>query len=177
MKNILTTLIIIISSSTAFAQVIIGDNIGTATNKQNVLLEFSKTQNKGLILPYVRTIPNTPTHGTILLDASIPTSAKVKYYNGSWVDLSLDGANISNALTNQPNNITERNDSKVIIGSNTTTANGVLVLESTTKVMVLPTVNTTDDIVNPSPGMMVYLAKDKMLAIYNGANWSFWASN
>ena len=46
-------------SSTAFSQVIIGDDVGTvpAGQKTSVLLEFALGQNKGIILPYVRTLP------------------------------------------------------------------------------------------------------------------------
>ena len=42
--------------------------------------------------------------------------------------------------------------------------------------MVLPIVNSIDNIVNPSPGMMVYVNKAgaKRLAVFNGSKWSFW---
>ena len=85
MKKIIATIFLTMMFS-ANAQVIIGDAVGTAPVKTSVLLEFALGQNKGLILPYVRTMPATPTEGTILLDASTATTARVKYYNGSWVD-------------------------------------------------------------------------------------------
>ena len=189
MKKLIAT-IFLGSIAFANAQVIIGDAVGTATTKTSVLLEFAANQNKGLILPYVRTKSLTPTEGTILLDASEPsgtpgTQARVKYYAGSvkgWVDLSGQDANLNstnvlaNFATEQPSTITETATSKAIIGAQTTAADGVLVLESTTKAMVLPTVADVQNIPSPSPGMMVYINKTgaKRLAVYNGSKWSFW---
>lgn len=175
MKNIFTTLSIVCFSVLGYSQVIIGDAVGTATDKTSVLLEFANTGNKGIVLPYVTTLPASPTPGTIVLDASTATSARVKYYNGSWVDLSGQNADISSALINQPI-ITEDAAAKAIIGSPTSTADGVLVLESPNKALVLPIVIDVNNIPSPSPGMMVYINKvgAKRLAVFNGANWSFW---
>lgn len=175
MKNIFTALSIIGFSIMGYSQVIIGDNVGTASDKTFVLLEFANTGNKGIILPYITTLPASPTPGTMVLDASTPTAARVKYYNGSWVDLSGQNADVSSAMASQPNT-TELATAKAIIGSPTSTADGVLVLESTTKAMVLPIVADVNDIPAPSPGMMVYINKAgaKRLAVFNGANWSFW---
>lgn len=158
------------------AQVIIGDAAGTApaNKKQSVLLEFANSGDKGIILPYVRTLPANPAPGTILLDSTVPTSAKVKLYNGSsWVVLSGD-SDISSSLVNQPATADGIN-AKAIIGSTTSAADGVLVLESTTKAMVLPTVTNIENIVNPSPGMMVYVkGSKKYLAFFDGSKWAFW---
>lgn len=46
--------------------------MGTATTKTSVLLEFAANQNKGLILPYVTTLPSGAgfVEGTIVLDAT-----------------------------------------------------------------------------------------------------------
>lgn len=178
MKNIFSTLLIVISCS-AFSQVIIGDAIGTSTTKTSVLLDFAAGQNKGLILPYVKTLPSGAglAEGTIVLDATDPAKAKVAYYNGAstWVDLSSGNeADITADLTIQT--ASEKPSGKTIIGDTTSTADGVLVLESATKAMVLPIVNSTDDINSPSPGMMVYINKTgaKRLAVYNGSVWTYW---
>lgn len=177
MKNIITV-IAILKTPLLFSQIIIGDEIGTATDKTSVLLEFSKTDNKGIILPYVKKLPTTPTEGTLVLDSATPTKARVKYYNGEWVDLTNNDdyvGDITSALSNQPVKI-ESAESKVIIGANTSEAEGVLVLESKNKAMVLPTVNSYDEIINPAPGMIVYLKDAKMFAVYNGNRWSYWGS-
>ena len=184
MKKIIAT-IFLGSMAFANAQVIIGDAVGTAADKTSVLLEFAANQNKGIIVPYVRTMPTTPTEGTILLDASTPTTSRMKYYAGTvkgWVDLSGQDANLNSTAVladfaaEQPSTIVENTSSKAIIGAQATTADGVLVLESTTKAMVLPTVADVQNIPSPSPGMLVYVNKAgaKRLAIFNGAKWSFW---
>ena len=170
-----------------YSQVIIGDAIGTATaaQKSSVLLEFANTNNKGLILPYVRTKASSPTEGAVILDVSDPNNARVKYYNNNsltsdrWTDLSGQGANVSTILSSQPTSSTnvELAEAKTVIGASTTTVNdGVLVLESTTKAMVLPIVSDVNNIPSPSPGMMVFVNKTgaKRLAVFNGTVWSFW---
>ena len=189
MKNILTLLLLTVLSL-ANAQVIIGDQIGTAGVKTSVLLEFAHIpgQNKGIIVPYVRVLPTTlPTRveGTIVLDASSPAAARMKFYNANtvplsngWFDLSGQDGNVTSALADQPTVVQapEIATSKAIIGSTSSAADGVLVLESTTKAMVLPQVMDVQLIPSPSPGMMVYVNKTgaKRLAVFNGAKWSFW---
>ena len=174
MKKLILS-IFIAKVSFASAQIIIGDAVGTALVKTSVLLEFAAGQNKGIIVPYVRTMPATPTEGTILLDASNATTARMKYYNGTWKDLSGQDANVTAALANQPSSIAETG--KSIIGATSTSADGVLVLESATKAMVLPIVANVQNIPSPSPGMMVYINKfgRKRLAVFNGTRWSYWA--
>ena len=176
MKKILSVLVFTICKL-SFSQVIIGDNVGTATDKTSVLLEFSSTQNKGIILPYITDKTGLNTPGSMILNATIPTAAKVEYYNGiTWVDLSVQTANVSSYLGIQPT-AKENTNAKVVIGANTSAADGILVLESTTKAMVLPTVSSYKNIINPAPGMMVLLNNGgiKTLAFYNGNQWSFWS--
>lgn len=168
----------LVLSQVFYSQVIIGGTTGTANSKTSVLLEFEAGQNKGIILPYTRSLPSSPTEGTILLDVSSETAARVKYYNGSWIDLSGQDADVSSFLTSQPTaaQVSESSSAKSIIGSNSSQAEGVLILESSTKAMVLPMVESTDNIPNPSPGMIVYINKtgSKRLAIFNGSKWSYW---
>lgn len=179
MKNIFAIAFITLMPM-ANAQVIIGDQVGTApaAQKASVLLEFAAGQNKGIILPYLRTLPASPTEGTIALDATSATAARVKYYNGTWIDLSGQDGNVTAALSSQLTvaQAPELTGSKSIIGARTSAADGVLVLESTTKAMILPTVGDVQNILSPSPGMMVYVNKSgaKRLAVFNGTRWSYW---
>lgn len=183
MKNIFTT-ILLAGVSFVNAQVIIGDDLGTASTKTSVLLEFAKGQNKGIILPYVRTLPTglALVGGAIILDATDATKARVRFYNGTtWQDLSGQDANLitpTDFMSAQPTIAAapEVATAQAIIGAQSTTVDGVLVLESTTKAMVLPTVSDVNSIPSPSPGMMVYINKStaKRLAVFNGAKWSFW---
>ena len=175
----LTLIAAAVLSGGASAQVIIGDAVGTAPAAQKtfVLLEFANTNNKGIILPYVRTKSTAPTEGSIILDASNPADARVKYYNGNWVDLSGQGGDISTLLNTQPTTVTEPTEAKTIIGASTSSVtDGVLVLESTTKAMVLPQVDDVNNIPSPSPGMIVFVRKEgsERLAVFNGTVWSFW---
>ena len=185
MKNIFT--IILLASITGIsAQVIIGDAVGTVApaNKGSVLLEFALA-NKGIIVPYVKVLPTSApirVEGTILLDVVNPSKARMKFYNANpapgsngWFDLSGQDGNASAAVSTQPTT-TETAGAKAIIGASSSTADGVLVLESNTKAMVLPQVLDVQNILSPSPGMMVYINKSgaKRLAVYNGTNWSFW---
>ena len=196
MKNIATAIFLGCIALTN-AQVIIGDAVGTVPltplsvpgvpNKTSVLLEFAAGQNKGIIVPYL-TVPlplaSAANRGTILLDASDATKARLKYSNETgWVDLSGQDANLSstgsNIMASQPASPSSEASSKTIIGATTSAADGVLVLESTTKAMVLPTVADVQNIPSPSPGMMVYVSGvsptfNKRLAVFNGSKWSFW---
>lgn len=177
MKKIISIIVIGIAVFSN-AQVIIGNAVGTAAVKTSVLLDFAPDENKGIILPYVRILPAAPIEGTLILDASNATKARIKYYNGTWVDLSGQDADITTALTTQPTvaQMPEGPGEKIIIGSASSPANGILVLESTTKAMVLPTVQDVQNIPSPSAGMMVYVKKEgaKRLAVFNGSKWSFW---
>lgn len=183
MKNIFVIILLAMMSG-AEAQVIIGDATGTTGDKTSVLLEFAAGQNKGIIVPYVRSLPtlNALVGGAIILDATTPTLARMKYYNGTaWIDLSGQDGNLVSPvdyLTIQPDATIapETAASKTIIGAVSSTADGVLVLESNTKAMVLPTVLDVQNIPSPSPGMMVYVNKTgaKRLAVFNGTKWSFW---
>ncbi len=182
MKKIILSISLLISAM-AFSQVIIGDQTGTASDKTSVLVEFAANQNKGIIMPYVTDDLTNPTvnanftEGTIVLDAKNSNEARLKFYNGStWVDLSGRNGVLGSALAIQPTSIIEPTKKGVIMGNSTTAANGVLVLESTDKAMVLPQVESTNDIISPAPGMMVYIKKDgaKRLAVFNGTVWSYW---
>lgn len=192
MKNIFT-LLLLTAISVIKSQVIIGDAVGTAANKTSVLLDFAAGKNKGIIVPYVRTMSaaSTANQGTILLDASTANTSRVKFSDGTnWIDMSGQDANMSSAMSNQPTAIMapEVATSKVIISDianvdPATVPNGALVLHSNTKAMVLPIVGLITqgsvqkvNVPNPSPGMMVYVntAGAKRLAIYNGSKWSFW---
>lgn len=181
-KSILT--ILICFSSLAYSQVVIGGEQGVSgTDVTSVLLDFAPQDDsvngdgRGIILPYVTTLPTNPTEGTIALDASNGSAAKVVYYNGTWMDLSNgDTADITSELAIQSSQM-ESTEAKAIIGSDSSTADGVLVLESTDKAMILPQVSNIDDVVNPSPGMMVYIKGDKLLAVFNGSKWTFWKAD
>ena len=184
MKNIFNIIICLLSFN-SFAQIIIGDPSKATANKDFVLMDFEKTNNRGLLLPAVNSTTNITEKGTIILDATTATSAQFKLKKSSdWFSYSRNNGNATSITANRPTT-TDFSNSKVVIGAETSTADGALVFESTNKAVVLPTVATVDNIINPSPGMMVFVNKesctsystpcvDQYLAFFNGTEWSFW---
>lgn len=162
----------IIITSLFFVQIISAQTtIGKKASPTNssVLLEFTNT-NKGIIVPYTSGVLSTAVDGTFIFD-TIDKKLKFKQ-NGIWLDLSNTAA-ITNAVA-QPGG-TDDSTKKTVMGAKSSTADGALVLESTTKLMVLPQV--TDpykNIVNPSAGLMVYDPINDALCTFNGTEWTFW---
>ncbi|MBB4807526.1 hypothetical protein HNP38_002832 [Chryseobacterium defluvii] len=175
MKNIFI-IIWALSSGVVFSQVAIGK---TSVSSPSVSLDFG-AENRGMILPWVTSTGAVTgvVNGTMVYDLA-DKKVKVKYASG-WKDLSVettgttvdplttvDGVLIQNAAT-------ENAMAKTSIGA-PTSAPGILVLEDTNKAMVLPKVASPHlNIINPSPGMIVYDTFNKQLAVFNGTNWSFW---
>lgn len=167
MKNIvliLTALLPFLSS----AQVTIGKN-GASPSSPSVLLEFGNDGDKGMVLPYIQGEQADAVAGTVIFD-SLEKKVKVKTSAG-WVDLSGNTGAVDISLQD---NLPVNPAARVIIGANTSSAPGVLVLESTDKAFVMPKVNNYTDIINPAPGMIVYLTSSKKIAVFNGSTWSFW---
>ncbi|MFC4163981.1 hypothetical protein ACFOWU_09965 [Epilithonimonas zeae] len=121
--------------------------------------------------------------GTIIYDV---TDKILKYKNSAttWFNLSknetttvdgtanFDTTGVVNTSLQTPT--TEIATAKMSIGTPSSVP-GILVLEDTTKAMVLPKVPSPHlNIINPEPGTMAYDTTTKQLAIYNGKVWSFW---
>ncbi|RZK78630.1 MAG: hypothetical protein EOO92_10775, partial [Pedobacter sp.] len=68
----------------AFSQVRIGNTSATDLSSTSVLLEFGDTKDKGIILPYVETVPTSTSQakgGALLFDVSATGEYKVKVKN------------------------------------------------------------------------------------------------
>ncbi|MDQ8006599.1 MAG: hypothetical protein REI64_17480 [Pedobacter sp.] len=167
MKKILVTSVILLIGIIAKAQTLIETK---TTSSASAVLDFARGTTKGIILPAVEALPASPANGTFLFDAR-PTELKIKMYqNGTWVELS--GAGTNNSV---PYSGTVDNAKKTVIGSRSSAADGVLVLESTNKAMVLPHVaNPHLTVKGPVAGMMCYDTVTKSLAVFNGTVWSYW---
>ena len=139
----------------------------------SVSLEFTDTEKKGLILPYIETTTAITENGSIIYDA---TDYKVKYLkDGSWFDLSVDTTGQADLSIQSAK--TESATAKTVIGTDgaTNSTSGILVLSDTDKAMILPRVASPHlNIINPAPGMMAYDTVKRQLAVYNGTVWSFW---
>ena len=183
MKKYIATIALGIFANLSFAQMTIGDVTKASANQSSVLLDFEKNAGRGLLLPTISDLSKVTStvNGTFILDATNATAARIKLREkGVWRDLSLTDGNAT--ATKLPATSVDNVTAKAVLGTDDATApDGVLVLNSTTKAMVLPIVDNTDKIINPAPGMMVYVKNttiDKStLAVFNGTSWAFWAAN
>ena len=176
MKKYIITLVgisTLLISQKSKAQVAIGkDNI---TNS-SVLLEFGPG-NKGIILSATEAAPGA-VGGTFIFNtikkAVEVWEGKNNGNLGDWTLLTDENQGVTHSFSNAGTD-TIPNPAGVIIGADNTTKPGVLVLESTTKALVLPQVaNPNQNIKGAIAGTMVYDTTADMLAIYDGANWSYW---
>jgi len=169
-------------SFTCFSQVAIGKT--SVTNNQ-VSLEFGNSENRGLILPWVKVNPSTNTipdmvDGMVIFD---PSDAKVKVVvAGTWQELSAadpTGTGTIAVDTSLQDSKTEVPSAMVRIGNTVNPdLNGILVLSDTNKAMILPKVASPHlNIVNPAPGLVVYDTTAHQVAVFNGQAWSFWGPN
>ncbi len=157
------------------------------TGNPSVLLEFNDTRlaaktagagtisvngdNKTLILPIVSTINASSAEGTLWMDA---TDDKIKYKSATAVvELTDTGSDVSSPATLDSSLSEIAFPNGTILGANSSSAPGVLVLESTTKAMVLPVVENVISIASPEPGSMVYDRTEKAIALFNGKTWNF----
>lgn len=172
MKKYIIIGLVLFGSYATKAQVAIGKE---NTNGNSTLLDFYDNSDnfRGIILPAVGSQPESFTsanNGTFLFDKS---DKKIKVYeNNTWKNLSEIGDD-SNIFVNTHTESTY--DQGVIIGSETSSAKGVLVLESTSKAMILPKIsNPHSTVKSPYPGMICYDNVSKTLAVFDGKVWNFW---
>lgn len=158
MKTILLSVVFFIGVHISQAQVLVG--IST-TSDPSVVLQFG-TEPRGIRLEPA-TLPLNPSAGTILFD---DTTGSLRYYNGSvWSAVTPGGALNTIADYTTPN-------LKVIIDSAHSDANGIFILEGTTRVMVLPKSSRGDlNIKNPTAGLMYYDTINNAVMVYNGNVW------
>ena len=170
------------------AQVFMGS--GPAVTGTSILLNFEghtatdatndaiTANNRGIILPSVGTTPtfsivtpatNNSNNGTFIFDKS--TKMIKMFENGNWRNFSTTAGDDSKVLANTSAEV----GTGVIIGANTTTAKGVLVLESSSKSLVLPHIqNPHLTVKSPYPGMMCYDTASNTIAIFDGTSWNYW---
>lgn len=156
----------------AFASVGAQTAINKKTADSSAVLDFAAGTTKGIILPAVETLPATPANGTFLFD-KVAKIVKM-YQNGAWVNLS-DVGDIAGTVPVAPYSGTVDNGKQTVIGSRSTTADGVLVLEAADKALVLPKISNPHlNVKSPYPGMMCYDTDRKALAVFDGLVWNYW---
>lgn len=171
-KTIITTtfaLCAIFASNKATAQVAIGK---TEITNESVLLEFG-TENKGIIVPQVEAAPNA-VGGTFIYNSTDKAMEVYEEVKGGWTKLTDDNGTNNPYVNDGVDNIAE-NGAGAIIGAETTDKPGALVLESTTKALVLPQVaDPAKNIKGAVAGTMVYDTTADMLAVFDGQHWRYW---
>lgn len=150
------------------AQLIIANNQNNVLLSESTLMQFEDGYTNGIILPANDQAPINPTNGTFILDQS---DKRVKVFeNNQWKNLSYEG-NLSDINSNKSDDLGDG----VILGSETSNAKGVLVLESDDKSLILPRINDpVSNVKSPYPGMICYDTKSKTICIYDGKVWNFW---
>lgn len=136
------------------------------------ILDFNSGGKSGIVLPWLTTLPTGKAlvGGVMIYDTN---QKKVLYYNGtSWLDLSKHNGTVD--LTMQQS-VPESTINGAIIGAESSNADGVLVLESSDRALILPKVISPHlSIVKPMAGTICYDTVKKLVCIYNGAEWTFW---
>lgn len=166
----------IIFSSLFFGQILINPGSQTSVTNTSVSVEFG-SEARGIILPYVKASDVADAvAGTFIMDYS-DRAMKLKLPNGVWQNFTGDAAR-TNSIVNPFALIAESKNAKVVIGSPTipeADVPGILILSDPNKAMILPKVESPHlTIKNPAAGMMVYDSLNKILAVFNGTQWSFW---
>lgn len=166
-KNISIALLLVFFN-TFYAQVAIEKE---TVDGNSTVLDFNNipTNTKGIILPATQGLPTgSPANGTFVFDRS---DDKVKVYeNNVWKALS-DTGNGSAVITNTA----DETGNGVVIGTQAGSADGVLVLESPDKAMILPKISAPHlNVKNPYPGMICYDTASKTFAVFDGTVWNYW---
>lgn len=148
-------------------------NAQTAIGKRAVdgystLLDFASGTTNGIILPAVSTLPISPANGTFLM---FKTDRTIKMrQNGIWVNLSDAGS--TSAIVENP---AIETSNRTVMGNKSSNVDGVLVLESSDKAMILPKIDSPHlNVKSPYPGMMCYDTSSKSMAVFDGFVWSYW---
>ncbi|REC46201.1 hypothetical protein [Chryseobacterium pennipullorum] len=134
------------------------------------VLDFPANTTKGILLPIVETLPANAVEGTLLMDRN-DSVLKMKL-ESAWVPLS-DAGSVAAVSFNTSGETSGQNG--VVMGSNTTNAPGILVLESSSKALILPKVAEPHlNVKSPYPGMVCYDTVSKTMAVFDGLKWSYW---
>jgi hypothetical protein len=144
--------------------------IGKTTVDGSGILDFASGTTNGILLPIVETLPAASAiqNGTFLMDKN---DKKIKMCeNGSWVELSDEGS-----IANYTFNTAVEAGNGAIIGAETSSVTGVLVLEANNKALILPRVAAPEvNVKSPVAGMMVYDSTSKSVAVFDGLKWNYW---
>ena len=179
-NKIIYSIVFLAVTNFANAQVSIGGKQSVEGNSTVLDFNNTTTNTNGIILPAVISEPSipavgatesSPNNGTFIYDKA---TKKVKMYeNNNWRDLSGTGDTTKLIVNNTDEKLST--DYGAVIGARTSSAKGVLVLESANKAMILPPINKPEaNVKSPYPGMICYDTASKTLAVFDGTNWNYW---
>lgn len=164
------TNILILLFLTLFAR---GINAQVAIGKTSVdgssILDFQANTTRGIILPALTTVPASPVNGTLAFYS--PNARIYMFEKNTWVPLTEGNGNAASLI----NNTSAEVGNGVVIGASTSTATGVLVLESSNLALTLPKIDKPHlNVKSPYPGMICYDTSSNTIAVFDGAYWNFW---
>jgi hypothetical protein len=146
--------------------------IGKTSPQGSGIVDFNTADKSGIVLPWVTALPTGTAlaGGVMLFDANLK---KVVYYNETnWVDLSRRTGSVDLSIQAS---VPEAATKGTVIGAESSSVDGVLVLESSNKALILPRLASPHlNIIKPMPGTICYDTNKKMVCIYNGSEWTFW---
>lgn len=175
MKYKSLAIITILVAASVQSQIYIGNENENVAG-ESTLLSFDDnpaSNTKGIILPAVTSLPADPANGTFVFDTTNDENTIKMYEKGVWVELSEPG--LGDAATLIVNNSNDEGEGTVIGDENSSPYEGVLVLESPDRAMILPKIaNPELRVKSPYPGMMCYDTISKSLAVFDGTHWYFW---
>ncbi|KRD07245.1 hypothetical protein ASE21_17240 [Flavobacterium sp. Root901] len=168
MKKIAAVIFVVFAGLAANAQA----SIGKIPPDGSGIVDFNADGKSGMVLPWVTTLPtgSALTGGVMIYDT---TQKKVMCYDGTaWVDLSNHSGFVDLSIQSST---TEASTKGTVIGAASSSADGVLVLESSNKALILPKVASPHLVIsNPMPGTICYDTASKMVCVFNGTEWTFW---
>lgn len=143
--------------------------IGKSSVDGSSILDFQANTTKGIILPALSIEPAAPVNGTLGLykvDGIV-----YMYQNNIWVPMTEGNGSIAALI----NNTSAEVGNGVVMGAATSSAAGVLVLESSSLALTLPKVDKPHlNVKSPYPGMICYDTNSNTIAVFDGAYWNFW---
>lgn len=155
MKKIIGSIILVTASLSVKSQVIIGDNAGSVSANDKAILSFT-SENMGIVLPIINSATETASsNNAVKVPGTLYVSRadkQVKVYmlpspQNSTGFLPLTPKLPAAVTLPTANTSTESTQNAgVIIGSETTSQKGILVLEDDQKTLIMPSIGT---ITNP----------------------------
>lgn len=170
--NIFLLLVCSISFKSYSQQVSIGEKEKFLSTSS--ILEFPDNDTRGIVLPKIHPKDRVSSYqGTLYYDILDKKVIYAGRERPAWGDLSIQVGSFND--TSQ-DSLQEVPGARTYIGNNPNKSiDGVLVLDSTDKALVLPRVESPHlNIINPPAGTIVYDIKANLLCVYNGKEWTFW---